>query len=382
MAHDSRARYSARKVLEQVKQAEKQSGYLYNGDEGLTRWRSDLAKVQNGDKIANLVIIGSSSVVGQGGGGGGVDGSVAIDKQLGWFNGGFVGRFRSKLAKEFGNVGRGFIPHTHPDFFVNKTGTWNNLATHGFLGVPAIKSSGDASLSIKFSGTSLTLITVLGTLGAGFTVAVDQGAPKSFTSIGSASPAAELVVATGLTDAEHTAVLTVTDRPQAASGVTLIGMYEGRASAGVRVNGMGLRGSRTSSALSGENFMQTQIDIWKPALTVIAYGSNDYAAQVPLDTFKNQTQTLIDRAKQYGDVILYSAGFRSSELAIPLDAYVQVYRELAEQNNLAFYETYKRWRTFDYAKSVLQFVASDDVHMNDYGHQDLANALYNAIIHN
>nr|WP_285856334.1 GDSL-type esterase/lipase family protein [Paenibacillus illinoisensis] len=158
-------------------------------------------------------------------------------------------------------------------------------------------------------------------------------------------------------------------------------MYEGRGNTGVRVNAIGLRGAKTSAAVMGENFEQAQIDIWKPSLTVIAFGSNDYAAQTPLQNFRTQTQAIIDRAKQYGDVLLYSAGMRADlNLAIPQDNYTQVYRELALANDIAFYETYKRWKSFDYAKNKLQFIASDDVHMNDYGHEDLAEGLYQVLM--
>lgn len=359
--------------------AGKAQGLLINGEVGLTRWESAKAKVANGDIITNLNVIGSSSVVGVGSGGGGVAGNLAITQNS--LVKSFPGRLRSKLAEKFGNVGRGFVP-THYDKFWTFTGSWAGLANYGIIGAQAKKSTtlGD-STSFSFNGTSLTLVLVTGTFGAGFSVAIDGGAPQTFTSVGTASAAKEFVVATGLTDGAHTAVITITTVATATHGLTIVGAYEGKAAtAGVRVNAIGVTGSKTSAAL-GENFLFAEIDMWKPSLTVISYSSNDYNSQTALSTFRTQTQTLIDRAKQFGDVLLFPAGLRGNSLAIPLQSYIDVYRELAEANDIAFFDTNAGWKkSFDYAKNTLQYIASDDIHMNDYGHENLADALYQALI--
>ncbi|WP_337033218.1 GDSL-type esterase/lipase family protein [Paenibacillus illinoisensis] len=366
-------------AFKRAKALENKQGLLVNGSNGLARWRSALAKVSNGDLIANLNIIGSSSVVGVGSGGGGVAGNLAITQNS--LVKSFPGRLRTKLAEKFGNVGRGFVP-THYDKFWTFTGAWAGLANYGIIGAQAKKSTtlGD-SASFSFNGTSLTLVLVTGTFGAGFSVAIDGGAPQTFTSVGTATAAKEFVVATGLTDGAHTAVITITTVATATHGLTIVGAYEGKAAtAGVRVNAIGVTGSKTSAAL-GENFLYAEIDMWNPALTVISYSSNDYASQTALETFRTQTQTLITRAKQFGDVLLFPAGTRVASLAIPLESYINVYRELADANGIAFVDSYTRWKADpSYAKNTLQFIASDDVHMNDYGHQDLADALYNALI--
>lgn len=379
MAHDSRARYTARKALTQAAKAGKQQGFLYNGETGLSRWRSALAQVANGDIIANLNVIGSSSVVGVGSGGGGVAGNLAITQNS--LVKSFSGRLRSQLASKYGDVGRGFIPQ-HYDKFWTFAGTWAALANYGIIGAQAKKSSTVGSTAtLSFSGTSLTLMLVTGTFGASFSVAIDGGTAQAFTTVGTASAAKAFAVASGLADGAHTAVITVTAVTSASHGLTIIGAYEGKAAtAGVRVNAIGVTGSKTSAAL-GENFLYAEIDAWAPALTLICYSSNDFNSQTPLATFKEQTQTLITRAKQFGDVVLMPAGLRGISQTIPLEAYVDVYKELAEENDVAFLDTFGRWHAdFNFAKNTLQFIASDDIHMNDYGHQDIASAIFNALV--
>ncbi|PAF31874.1 GDSL-type esterase/lipase family protein [Paenibacillus sp. 7516] len=378
---DRGASEALEKALVDAEEAKKGQGQglLLNGVTGLMKLRSALAKAANGDQITNINVIGSSSVVGVGSGGGGVAGNLAITQNS--LSKSFSGRLRSKLAAVFGDVGRGFVP-THYDKFWTFTGAWTGLANYGIIGAQAKKSItlGD-SATFAFNGTSLTLVLVTGTYGAGFSVSIDGGEVKTFTSVGSASAAKEFVVATGLSNGAHTATITITTVASASHGLTIVGAYEGKAAtAGVRVNAIGVTGSKTSAAL-GENFLFAEIDMWKPALTVISYSSNDYNSQTALSTFRTQTQTLIDRAKQFGDVLLFPAGLRGTSLAIPLESYINVYKELAEANGIAFLNTHARWKSdFNFAKNSLQFIASDDIHLNDYGHQDLADALFNALI--
>ncbi len=360
------------------------SGHLYNGDIGLARWRSALAKALNGDVLSTICVFGSSSVVGQGAGGGGEAGQLTYGKNK--LEKSFVGRLRSEIAKQAGDVGSGIIPHWYT-WWYSFSGSWLDSGVGGMMNIPSKRGEAvGATCTVTFTGTSFSWIGIESAEGGKFTMSIDGATPQEFNTLGSSEAVKEYKWAGTLSNGPHTAVITVTElvAGKDRSGVALIGvMYGGPSATGVRVHQIGYAGGKTDQiATNRAIYKPTTMDFWKPNLSIICFSSNDYSGQTALATFRTQTQTAITQAKQFGDVLLVPVGITAPDKAIPITEYSKIYKELALLNDCAFYDTYARYRdSFTFAKDTLKFVASDSTHMNDYGHQDLASALYNAIMH-
>jgi lysophospholipase L1-like esterase len=244
-----------------------------------------------------------------------------------------------------------------------------------------------SSVTVTFTGTSFSVVGIESAEGGKFTIAVDGGTPQEFNSNGSSEAAKEYKYNGTLTNASHTAVITVTElvAGKARSGFALIGvMYGGSSTTGVRVHQIGYAGGKSDQmATNRPAYKPTTVDFWKPNLSLLCFSSNDYSGQTPLATFRTQTQTAITQAKQFGDVLLVPVGITApaADKPIPITEYANIYKELALQNDCAYFDTYARYNeSFAFAKDTLKFVASDNTHMNDYGHQDLAFGLYNALV--
>ncbi|MFJ2042226.1 SGNH/GDSL hydrolase family protein [Paenibacillus taichungensis] len=369
-------------AFKKVKDAEKKRGFLYNGETGLARWRSALAKTANGDVLSTICVYGSSSVVGQGAGGGGVAGLLTYGKNK--LEKGFVGRLRSALAKQYGDVGSGIIPHWFT-WWYTFTGSWVDSGVGGLLNIPSKRGEAvGASFTVDFTGPEFSMISIESAQGGKFTMQIDSEPAQTFNTNGSGEAAKEYKWAGTLSNAAHKATITVTElvAGQARSGVALIGVIIGGTSqTGVRVHQIGYAGGKTDQLNGAAAYRPTTVDFWKPNLSLICFSSNDYSGQTALSTFRTQTQTAITRCKQFGDVLLVPVGITAPDKAIPITDYSDIYKELALLNDCAYFDTYARYKSsFTTAKEILQFVASDNTHMNDYGHQDLASGLYNALI--
>lgn len=376
-------------AISRVKANEKKRGYLFNGDIGLARWRASAARAANGDVLVNLNIYGSSSVVGQGSNGGQTAGNLVYDKNK-LFRG-FVGRTRTAIAKVYGDVGSGIIPSWYTWWF-GYTGTWLESGVGGMLRQNSRRGEAvGATATVVFTGTSFSVVAIECPEGGKFTISIDSGTPQEFDTFTSATTelAKEYKYNGALTNEQHTATITVTSlvAGKERSGLALIGaMYGGPSATGVRVNGIGYAGGTSDQLIPQEKYRVTTYDFWKPALSVLCFMSNDYTSstQVTLSAFRSNVLAAINRCKQYGDVLLMPAGFPAinDTKAITLWQYVDVLRELSESQGVAFYDSYGRWNNnYASAKDTFQYIASDGVHMNDYGHQDLASGLSNALVH-
>lgn len=360
-------------------------GYLFNAEIGLAKWRSALAKALNGDVLSTLCVYGSSSVVGQGAGGGGVSGTLTYGKNK--LEKGFVGRLRSAIAKQAGDVGSGIIPHWFT-WWYTFSGSWVDSSVGGMMNIPSKRGEAvGSSFYVDFTGPAFSMVSIESAQGGKFTMQIDSEPAQEFNTNGASEAAKEYKWVGTLSNTAHRATITVTElvAGQARSGVALIGVFIGGPSqTGVRVHQIGYAGGKTDQIATNRiEYRPTTVDFWKPNLSIICFSSNDYSGQTALSTFRTQTQTAITRSKQFGDVLLCPAGItaEAADKPIPITEYAKVYKELALLNGCAFYDTYARYQnSFIMAKDTQQFIASDNTHMNDYGHQDLASGLYNALM--
>lgn len=363
--------------------------FLTNGDIGLRKWRSALAKARSGKALPdNIMFLGSSSTEGSKAGGGLVEdlsGNYCATK-------GFVGRFRTMLNTNLGtDVGMGFIPAHYNNYLKLWTfaGTWNTNVGYGITGYANKCTSLNGTATINFNGTGFATVAVVGSGGGPFSVTIDGGAPTNFTSLGSFQSAAEFLV-TGLVNGAHTAVIKFL---ASTGGLTLIGGYEIKGTSGIRCNMGGRYGTVIADSTQTADALYSEVDFWNTtqgqtnalALTVIGYVSNDFSGNTPMSTFIAQAQQLITQCKTAGsDVLFFTVSLRgditTNSLGFTELDYDNALKALAIKNGCAHMDLLTRWKDFNYAYNTLQFICADLIHPNDYGYYDEALALYNALV--
>lgn len=119
-----------------------------------------------------------------------------------------------------------------------------------------------------------------------------------------------------------------------------------------------------------------------PDLTIISVGINDWCNSVPVSTFSANLQTIITTALAVGDVLLVSPfpsnpGGSGAPLASVQYQYVSALQALAVANSVPLVDVYGRFNAYSTANS-LNFMG-DDLHPNQSGYADAAQAIFNAI---
>lgn len=337
---------------------------VYNKSVGLVNWKRELNTLTTTNKIINLNILGTSIACG----------GIASDYRLkGW-----VGLLRSYLNAKFTDVGQGFIPsYQKTTLDVNMwtfTGTgWYTSTGYGVMDNSKTTVTLNDKASLQFNGTGITLVTFEGAYSGNIQMIVDGVVKGTFNlyNASSSNPVKEVAI-TGLTSGNHTLEVKNVETGKA---LIIIGAYETKGTKGVRVNQNCMFGGTSSMAVMNDSSMKAEIDCWNPILTMIEFQTNDYFNQVPIATFKNNIQTLITRAKLFGDVLLIPCGVREEldTKTIKQTEYIQALKELALSNNVVFMDIFSRWGgEFNYAKNEVNYIF-DTVHPNDEGHQDIAN---------
>ena len=340
-------------------------GFIYNADIGLRKWRAALAnmKVKN-DVILDVPFIGDSITEGQ----------SASDYRLG----GYVGRIRSALAEKYGDVGLGFVPVYYPGNapLWSFSGNWiDNTGGYGPSGISKRSTTNGDTATLAFNGTGITVMGLQGPGVADISVSIDGGMPTTLNFKGSTiKPVFRSI--TGLADGNH--IMTITTNVAPGESFWLIGAYPIKGTKGIRVHPMAKQGARTHN-VNTDQAMQAEIDVWDPKLTVIAIGTNDIPAGLSADNYGAQLQTLVTRAKRYGDVLLVSVGLIRTDYDDIANLYNETMKNIALTNNVAFIDIRDRWGgSADYAMNTLGFLY-DPVHPNDVGHQDIATAILRVI---
>ncbi|MBS1968656.1 MAG: BppU family phage baseplate upper protein [Bdellovibrionales bacterium] len=340
---------------------------IYNKDKGLRRWRAALAKAQATDQIVNLNVVGTSIATG----------GVTTD----YTTKSWVALLRKELTQKVGDVGRGVVSTHFPNAVGplrwTFTGTWSTQVLFGIMGDCRLSTTLGSTATLSFNGTGIKILTYANSSGGKFLASVDGGTPVEFNSnVAAAEPCKEFTI-TGLSAGDHTLVITQND---AGKNLMLIGAYELKGTKGVRVNNVSKSGGSTANVTWNNNVLIAEIDYWNPTLTIIEFFTNDYMSQVDLVAYKNTMQTLISRAKQFGDVLLIANGIRTENQTIKQTDYINVLKTLATENQVALLDTFNRWGgNFEYANGTLGYLA-DTVHPNDVGHQDIANFVIKTLI--
>lgn len=345
--------------------------FAYNMGKGLRRWRSKLAALSAGSaETINLCVIGDSIT----------EGAISNASPANYLTKGYVGLIRAALATEYEDMGTGFIPthYVKDSLLWTFGGTWiAETASFGVTGACRASSVNGSTATLAFNGTGVGIVVARGSVGGTLDFTIDAAPAGSFDTY-KVSPADPAYVheISGLGAGDHT--LVVTANLTAGETIWLLGAYPIKGASGVRVNMCGRWGTTTANAV-GSYAPEAEIDIWNPALTIIAYTANDFAGQTALATYTTNLQTLVTRALTYGDVLLVSVGPTNATYPISQTAYVDAMKQVALANNVAFIDIYGRWNGGAYAKVTLGLLA-DDVHPNAAGHQDIATAILGPIL--
>jgi hypothetical protein len=343
------------------------NNFMYNREKGLRRWRAARAKALAGQAKANVNFLADS--IGEGTG------------ASNHYTKGLAALLRSYFTSApFNDTGVGFIPAHYSTSsgtqWMALTGAWIDDNTYGVCKRAKRSSTVGDTITFTFTGTSVDIWYVQRSGGGSFTVAVDGGAPTTVNTNGATAFAKKNI--SGLASGSHSVVITVST----ANMVTIVGYnpYVG-ATYGIQFNTMAKYGS-VASDHTASTAISMEIDVYDPALTIIALMANDSNVQTGLDFYRTQIQILIDRAFSFGsDVLLVSTGLRDVNLAIPQSAYNNILKELAYQNGCAYLDVFTAWGGDEgYAwhtsnMGLIQDVPGDHVHPNDGGHKDIADRI-------
>lgn len=352
--------------------------YIYNAGIGLRKWRLAKARLDNSEtEIINLNFIGDSIT----------EGYAGLSQTVENYTKGFVNKVRTAIHAQYQDLGEGFIPNLYPIGVAsaNKrwtyTGTWIQSGTYGWVyGTKGIMvtSVQNSTATLTFDGDGIKVMFRTSTTAAAeASMVIDGGAPETF-SLYNATAIIKEYTKTGLGAGSHTIVITFSS---ATGTMNLLGGYEYKGTAGIRVNKMGISGGITRDFVDADFNLQCVIDHWSPKLTVISLGANEFNTSVALNTFRTNYQTIISRALTYGDVMCTSIGgiFQQTTQTIPISSYNTVVKELAIANNCAYLDISKRWgETYTVASSLGYLV--DTVHPKIEGHRDIANILTKVLL--
>lgn len=334
---------------------------------GLRYWRSKLADAANGLGIAKINVICDS--IGEG------YGSDATPAN--WINTSYVGMVRNKLASKYGDVGRGIIPSYFPKDaeFMVKSG-FAKTSGFGFANFGVQTNVIGSTLTFSFNGTGLNIFYVDGSGAGDFTYQIDGGSTVNVNTVDPLTWAKKLTI-TGLSDGEHTCIIT-----QNQSGTTtyILGFAEIKGTYGVQVNMVGKESANSNdTSLSSDRALLAEFSLIVPDLTIIECIANDYGAQTDLETYRANIQKIITNAKAGGgDVLITSVGMENIAKTIAQTSYLQVLKELASTNNLAFLDLFSRWGDAATAET-LGLINSDHIHLGIKGSRDVATAILKVI---
>ena len=357
--------------------------YAYNLNVGLKRWRQSLGKI---DTVKDVIALGDSIL----------EGAESTITPYKWWTTSWIARLRKKAQTEYGDAGLGIVPCYVP-YLSNtvQTGFWSYSPSwskqswgFGFNGVFYKSNTANDTVTFTFTGESVSAILVKG---AALSTSVDfaiDGVFISNVSCYSATTinAAEFVVATGLTNTQHT--LTITNKVSTA--LFVIGaIVKNNVTDGIRFNMLGRSGIKSSEYIYTNNiYLETAIDFAaniNPTggnLFLVALGANDYQAQMSIASYKSNIQAIIDRAKPFGDVCLIGYGNRSDVISptILFTDYMTALKELAILNDVAFVDINALWGgTYEYMNSTLGYI-DGIVHPNVGGYMNIANIMKKIVL--
>jgi hypothetical protein len=119
----------------------------------------------------------------------------------------------------------------------------------------------------------------------------------------------------------------------------------------------------------------------RPDIGIMDLLINSYQGQEPLAATLANNRVVLEKIKETGDPLLLTAFPRSnpSSYAIPLEAYNELYYQLADEYNVPLLDMQNRWGTYAEMNAAPFGYYGDVVHENDKGAADYTNAIFDAL---
>lgn len=327
--------------------------------DSLSRYREACNNLINGeDKIYNICVLGDSIT----------EGAVAGTNNFDYMNLGYMGLLKDRLYAKYGDNGEGLIPTYYkvPQFLWTFSDGWTDETLVGVTGRSKHTNLAEKTATIGFNGTGLAIIAYTHNTYGRVGVSIDGGA-ETILNFSEVLAGYKTYKIEGLSDGQHTAVIRTLDN----KSVVLVGYYELKPSTkGFRVNFCGRSGIAVTSFTSVYG-LQAEIDLWQPKLTIIASITNDIGSSIPVADYRTHLQILVDRAKIYGDVILFANNGRIDKTKAVQLPYVNAMRDIAFKNNCIFVDMFNRWQFESHNMGYM----ADTLHMTATGHKEMADAL-------
>jgi lysophospholipase L1-like esterase len=303
---------------------------------------------------------------------------------------------RSRLATTlqglYGDAGSGWVSfYQHYKYTTSgyrngfgfaTTGTWTESdRVAGSLGIDIshITSSGTGgTVTVSSTGTVNTMVIQYYRLtnGGSFTWAVDGGGATTVSTAGAAG--IQTVTISGLSNATHTLVLTITAAGSA--NVTLIGVDLQKDGNGVRVHKCGCAGAHS------QDFVDVDAAQWEasllalaPNLVVFLLGTNDATVgPISTATYGANLQTLTDRVHAVlprADVLLLPSADNNG---LSIANYDAAAKDAAITKSVAYLSSYANLG--DYTTADARGLYSDTTHVNAEGGRAIANLMVERIL--
>ena len=342
---------------------------ILNIDSGLKQWYSVLSKIRtNTNNICDISFIGDSITEGY-------ESEPIINKgdYSTYITNGYVGRVRKYFADKYGDVGNGLISVFYPSslpYWQYDTGWRSGGIICGIASQSMYTDIPNSVATLSFSGNGIVIIMGRKDYTGQVKFIIDNGIPIIYDTNSNVLITDKYTIS-GLENGIHTLKVIGGDNLNQYKALHLIGAYSLKESNGIRVHNCGKYGSIISQH-SGDGVLPSEIDIFSPKLSVLAFGANDYGVQTNLVDFETEFLKIVQRAKTFGDVLIYACGIRSEIYPISQLSYIDIMKRVALNNNCAFIDLVRIWGN-DYLIDKLELGAS--VHPNIYGHQNMADIL-------
>jgi len=318
---------------------------------------------------------------------------------------------RRPLQKRFGNGGPGFVllgmdPYRHAGVKVARQGHWRHdppnpaTALHhsdgvfGLGGIRMVPVSRDARASVELEPGAVagrahwTLYYRLPDPGAHFTVAVTGSSPvRVDADTGTPRPAGSPLRQLAL-DSPPTGKLELSapsGKPQ------LFGVTIESASPGVVVDTLGINGARAATTLAWEKAAwEAEVKEQKPALVVLAYGTNEVAHPLAIAKNRQYFDRLLARvhaAQPQADCLLAGPtdwddnSGRTRPRVLRMD---QLERQIASAHGCAYFSVYDAMggqgshRRWEHASP--QLGAVDHIHLMPAGYRRVGKAMVKELL--
>ena len=273
----------------------------------------------------------------------------------------FSGLIRNYFEGKYGYCGYGAMPMYHYSGVAQFvfTGTWTAY-DQGYKQTSTFTTTVNDYATVQFKGTGVSLL-ASGVVNA--SCVIDGAAPIAILTGGGSTPRIT-AIATGLTNTDHTLVITYTGIP--GQVFNIVGIISIGGTKGFRCNNISRAGYGVWRDVVANPILWTALLV--PKLTIIMTGGNEIVAGYTVNQLTGWLQTLITEGLKTGDVMLICPPSMLDRTEASQDPYYTAVIALAATNSIHCVNIYDKWKRNGVALGFMY----DDRHPNAAGHADIA----------